>query len=67
MAVALADPEDGAGFLGRRRHGPGLGHRVGQRLLARDVLARGHRGQHMVVVEIGGGEDLHRVDVRVGQ
>ena len=55
------------GLVGRRRHLPGLGDGVGQRLLARHVLAGGEGGQHVVVVEVGGGEDLDGVDVRVGE
>ena len=41
--------------------------RVGQGLLARDVLAGGQRGQHVVVVKVGRGEDLDGVDVGVAQ
>ncbi len=64
---ALADPEDDPGRFGRLGHGPGVVHRVGDGLLARDVLAGRNRGEDVVLVEVGGGEDLDGVDVGVGQ
>ncbi len=67
MVEAFGHPEGDAGRLGRRSHLPGFLHRVGLGLLARDVFPGRHRGQDVVVVEMGGGEDLDGVDVRVGQ
>ena len=67
VAEALAHPEDDPGLVGRAGHLPGLGDGVGQWLLARDVLAGGDGGQHVLVVEVGRREDLDGVDLGVGQ
>ena len=67
VAEALADPQDGAGRLGRGGHRTPLVDRVGERLLARDVLAGLCRGDHVVVVEIGRSEDLEGVDRGIGE
>ena len=67
VAEALADPEDQAGVVGGLGHVAGVVDRVGERLLARDVLAGGQRVEDVVVVEVGRGKDLDRVDVGVGQ
>ena len=67
MPEALADPEDDPGSLGRLGHGLGVVHGVGNGLLARDVLASRHRGEDVVLVEVGGGEDLDGVHRRIGE
>ena len=57
-----ADPP-GLGPGGRRRHGLGLGHRVGQRLLAQHVLARLQRGDGNLGVRVAGRAHVDQLHV----
>ena len=64
---ALAHPEGQPGILGHLSELEGLVDGIGDGLLHRDVLARSQRGAHMSVVEVRRGQDLHGVDVVVGE
>ena len=67
MEEALAHPEHNTGPVRSLRHLDPVGDAVRDRLLAGDVLAGCDRGEDVLLVEMGRGEDLDRVDVRVGQ
>jgi len=64
---ALADPEDHPGPVRGLRHLDTVRDAVRDRLLARHVLAGRDRGEHVLLVEMRRGQDLDRVDVRVGE
>ena len=62
-AVVVVDHGDRARLARGLQHLPRLGEVVGQRLLADDVLARGQRGQHDLLVRIARRRDVDELDV----
>ena len=52
-----------AGFFDRAQHLLGVGERVGQGLLADDVLARCCGGHHLRMMHVAGSRDVDHVDV----
>jgi hypothetical protein len=62
-AVVVAEHVHHAGFLHRRQHRLGFGHRVGQGLLAQNRLAGLGGGDGDLGVAVTRGADVHQVDV----
>ena len=67
MDEALADAQRAADLVGHGLHLQRVLDRVGHRLLDGHVLAGLQRGDDVVVVQVGRGQDLHRVDGVVRQ
>ena len=67
IGAAQADQSDPPVPLRRRTHGTGVLNGVGRGLLHRDVLPRLERRDHVVMVEMGGGEHLNGIERGIAQ